>query len=168
MKARKLMLLGEIGVGKSSLVKRLVFDKFDIDYKPTIGVDVYRYVVPETASREPLTLLVWDTDGNFGQSIFRHVYMKEASAALIVADVLRTDTLVRMAELAAGFREQFPGRYAALILNKMDLLTPGEFPELPPDLDRRGLEQFQTSALTGDNVAQSFQGAADAIIRRRL
>ncbi len=46
MSARKVMLLGEIGVGKSSLARRLVFDKFEFDYKPTIGVDIYRYDVP--------------------------------------------------------------------------------------------------------------------------
>ena len=37
MTARKVMLLGEIGVGKSSIVERLVFDRFDLEYKPTIG-----------------------------------------------------------------------------------------------------------------------------------
>ena len=51
MTARKVMLLGEIGVGKSSLVKRLVFDRFETDYKPTLGVDVYRYEVPAGGDR---------------------------------------------------------------------------------------------------------------------
>ena len=41
MNRRKIMLLGDIGVGKSSIVRRLVFDEFDHNYKPTLGVDVY-------------------------------------------------------------------------------------------------------------------------------
>ena len=41
--AYKVMLLGQIGVGKSSIAQRLVFDRFESSYKPTMGVDVYRY-----------------------------------------------------------------------------------------------------------------------------
>ncbi|MCB1484942.1 MAG: hypothetical protein KDJ17_08635, partial [Hyphomicrobiaceae bacterium] len=59
MSARKVMLLGEIGVGKSSLARRLVFDKFEFDYKPTIGVDIYRYEAPASATRPATTLIIW-------------------------------------------------------------------------------------------------------------
>ena len=103
MTARKVMLLGEIGVGKSSTVQRLVFDRFDFDYKPTIGVDVYRYDIPDAPGRERSSLIVWDTDGNFGDTIFRHVYMKEASAAMIIGDLSRPQTLETMVRLAEGF-----------------------------------------------------------------
>ena len=41
----KIMLLGEIGVGKSSIAQRLVFNRFGTDYKPTLGVDVYTYEI---------------------------------------------------------------------------------------------------------------------------
>ena len=69
MAAHKVMLLGEIGVGKSSLARRLVFDKFSRDYKPTIGVEVYRYDVPADPASPATSLILWDTDGNFGDAI---------------------------------------------------------------------------------------------------
>jgi GTPase SAR1 family protein len=56
MTARKIMLLGEIGVGKSSIARRLVFDRFEGDYKPTIGVDVYSYDVDDGAGEEGSSL----------------------------------------------------------------------------------------------------------------
>src|SRR3989337_2324989 len=99
MISRKVRLLGEIGVGKSSLARRLVFDKFDFDYKPTIGVDIYRFEVPETPQRPGVALIIWDTDGNFGEAIFKHIYMKEASGALIIGDLSRPPTLESMAKL---------------------------------------------------------------------
>lgn len=167
MTARKLMLLGEIGVGKSSLVKRLVFDRFETDYKPTLGVDVYRYEVPPIDGRAPITLIIWDTDGNFGDALFQHVYMKEASAAFIIGDVTRRATLDTMLTLSKGFRSHFPGRYEALIVNKLDLVE-GEPLNIPDVLsaDRDGV--FHTSALTGDNVKLAFHEAAATILRRRL
>lgn len=167
MTARKVMLLGEIGVGKSSLVRRLVFDRFEANYKPTLGVDVYRYDVPVGAGQEPMTLIIWDTDGNFGEAMFRHVYMKEAAGAFIVGDISRRQTLDTMLSLSKGFRENFPGRYEALIVNKIDLAGP-HMAALPEALaaDRPGV--FHTSAMTGENVVSAFDQAAATIRRRGL
>ena len=111
MTARKIMLLGEIGVGKSSIARRLVFDRFEGDYKPTIGVDVYSYDVEpgSGAPEEGTRFVIWDTDGNFGETILSHVYIKEAAAALIVGDVTRRSTLQRMVELGNKFMEAMPG-----------------------------------------------------------
>lgn len=166
MTARKVMLLGEIGVGKSSLARRLVFDKFEIDYKPTIGVDVFRYEVPDTPGRPRMTLIIWDTDGNFGDAIFRHIYLKEAAGALIIGDLSRTATLDSMAKLGAGFADAFPGRHISYIVNKTDLVADAEVVPLPRELSRRGVSVIRTSAKTGDHVPEAFLETADAIARR--
>ena len=163
MISRKVMLLGEIGVGKSSLARRLVFDKFEFDYKPTIGVDVYRYAVPDSPTRPQMTLIVWDTDGNFGEAIFRHVYMKEAAAALIIGDLSRPPTLDSMARLGAGFSEMFPGRHIGYVVNKTDLVTDPEAMPLPAELTRPGNFLIRTSAKTGAHVADAFNDAASSI-----
>lgn len=166
MIARKVMLLGEIGVGKSSIVQRLVFDRFEFTYKPTIGVDVYRYDVPNVAGREAMSLIVWDTDGNFGDAIFRHVYMKEAAAAMIIGDLSRRQTLDTMVRLGEGFREALPGRHTSYILNKLDLLSAPDAAEIPDVLTRPEYEVAKTSAKTGENVQHVFNKAAEAILRR--
>jgi small GTP-binding protein len=166
MSARKVMLLGEIGVGKSSLARRLVFDKFEFDYKPTIGVDIYRYEVPAGPKREATTLIVWDTDGNFGDAIFRHIYMKEAAAALIVGDLSRPTTLDTMVKLEAGFADTFPGRHTTFIVNKTDLIPDSELAPLPAALTQSRAPLVRTSAKTGANVAHAFIETADVIARR--
>ncbi len=168
MIARKVMLLGEIGVGKSSIIRRLVFDKFDFDYKPTLGVDIYRYEVPEAPGRQPMTLIVWDTDGNMGQAIFKHIYMKQAAGALILGDITRSDTLQNMLELGAGFRDAFPGRQFSYIVNKLDLIPDGETPGLPQGLTTATVPLMKTSAKTGLNVKDAFVDVASAIQRRGL
>ena len=168
MIARKVMLLGEIGVGKSSLARRLVFDKFEVSYKPTIGVDVYRYEVQPNTTRAGISLIVWDTDGNFGDAIFKHIYMKEASAALIIGDLARMPTLDTMVKLGQGFADAFPGRHVGFIVNKTDLVAEAEAVPLPSQLTRPGTSLIRTSAKTGSNVADAFIDAADCIARRGL
>ena len=166
MTARKVMLLGEVGVGKSSLARRLVSGKFDTAYIPTIGVDVYSYVVPTEVTGQPLSLIVWDTDGNLGDAIFTHVYSRQASAAIIVGDVTRRATLDSMARLAGGFRTAFPGRVVLFVVNKADLLHPAEEPELPAALIQPGADLVMTSALSGANVLEAFHKVAHTIVRR--
>lgn len=169
MTPRKIMLLGEIGVGKSSIARRLVFDKFDAAYKPTLGVDVYSFGIAPSIGPQPKAasfgdrLIIWDTDGNFGDSIMSHVYMTHAAGALIVGDVTRRTTLDAMVHLGSCFLRAMPGRYCGYLLNKSDLAGPTT--ELPPALVRSPIPLLHTSARTGENIKQAFFGAADATRR---
>lgn len=166
MSARKVMLLGEIGVGKSSIVRRLVFDRFDGVYSPTIGVDVYNYELESPGGGRPQRLIVWDTDGNFGDAIFQHVYMRQASAAIVIADLMRPQTLDTMRRLAEVMLERLPGRYCGLVLNKTDLLPAGTDAVVPDWIGERHLPVTTTSAATGENVKRVFHDAAEAMARR--
>ncbi len=171
-RARKVMLLGEIGVGKSSLARRLVFDKFSREYKPTIGVEVYRYDIAASALGEPVSLILWDTDGNFGDAIFRHVYIKQAAAAVIVGDQSRPDTIDSMLRLARGFAEVLPGRAIHFVLNKDDLADPATGTDvegrlISPQIAELGpIPSIKTSAMSGAHVEQAFIATAKAILRR--
>lgn len=164
LSAHKIMLLGAIGVGKSSIAQRLVFDRFEVSYKPTIGVDVYRYDVTDHAGGEPIRLILWDSDGNLGDAIFRHIYLKEASAAIIIGDVTRAETVAAMPQTARGFRARLPGRSVTFVLNKTDLAPAGTL-DLPHELRDGTTPVFRTSALTGDNVRHAFEATAKAVVR---
>ncbi|MGD9829789.1 MAG: Rab family GTPase [Hyphomicrobiaceae bacterium] len=167
---KKIMLLGELAVGKSSLVRRLVFDRFESAYKSTIGVDLYtcQIIVPTGQGESAVDVVIWDTDGNFSQSIFRHIYVKGATAALIVGDVTRQQTLESMVSLADAFGEALPGRPLHFALNKVDLLEEKEPLALPRRLADTPLPLIQTSAKLGANVRHAFNETTAAIVRRGL
>ena len=129
---KKIMLLGEIGVGKTSIARRLSLNAFGESYKATIGVDIYRYDVVPPPGKEPFTFLVWDTDGSYGEAIFQHIYFREAHAAVIVSDATRPSTIDSMLRLGQHFMDTLPGRYLAHVVNKVDLLDDG----LPAELCR--------------------------------
>jgi small GTP-binding protein len=168
MNRRKIMLLGDIGVGKSSIVRRLVFDEFDHNYKPTLGVDVYSCEIAPDPSVDtpPAKFVVWDTDGNFGDSILSLIYIRQAAAALVVGDLTRRSTIDTMLELGRNFLQVMPGRYCGFLLNKSDMS--GDEAALPPELARSTIPTLRTSAKTGENVKNAFLAAADAVRRRGL
>ncbi|MBS0222485.1 MAG: hypothetical protein JSR91_17285 [Proteobacteria bacterium] len=168
MLTAKVMLLGDMGVGKTSILYRLVHDRFDGQYKTTLGVEVLSYDVPIDAvgGGEPTRLVLWDTDGDFGTRIFETVYIMGASAAIIVSDVTRPQTVPRMVEFARGFEARFPGRPYKALVNKIDLAksvgSVGPIGELTPS------NVNYVSAKTGDGIAESFAELAETIRRRQL
>lgn len=168
MISHKIMLLGEIGVGKTSLVRRLVDDKFHGDYGPTTGVDIYHYTVAADADgREATGLVIWDTDGDFGENIFRHAYITGAAAALIVGDASRRHTQDTMLRLGEAFEQALPARPYSFVLNKLDLIEEGFDIDMPDALAASD-RLFRASAKTGENVKQAFDDAAATILRRGL
>lgn len=162
MHMAKVMLLGDMGVGKTSILYRLVHDRFDGQYKTTLGVEMLSYEVPEDNAGEAMRLVLWDTDGDFGTRIFETVYVAGSSAAIIVADVTRPQTIARAVELAHAFEERFPGRPYRALLNKIDLVDDAS--SLDHGLPASSVRQV--SAKTGHGIAEAFADLA-ATIRRR-
>jgi small GTP-binding protein len=162
----KVMLLGDIGVGKSSLARRLMFNTFDADYKTTIGVDImtHEMIVETDSGPARARLLLWDTDGDFDQHIFKSVYLSGASGAMVVADASRPQTIEKMFNLAADFLGRLPGRAVRAVINKTDIAVPDV-----ARFDRRGLPADHllfSSAKTGEGVIEAFAAIAKDIHRR--
>ena len=170
MVARKLIVIGEQGVGKTSLVRRLVEREFHEDYLSTLGVDIYTYKVPAAKVGAPsdLQLMIWDIEGQLGTKVFRHPYFQGAAGICVVGDLLRPSTLLRMQDLALICDVEAAGRPCILLANKTDQLPAGQPPEFPAEIDRKRWPLFLTSAKADENVVQAFEHVAKAIVRRGI
>ncbi|KAI94037.1 hypothetical protein T281_13190 [Rhodomicrobium udaipurense JA643] len=165
--AIKLLLLGEVGVGKTSLARRLVFGTFDSSYKATIGVDIFDFRLKAAVSGllVDVNLLIWDIDGDYSQDIYRHIYSEGATGALIVSDVSRPLTQKAAVDLWGGFEREFPGRPAKIVMNKADLLTSPASTLMPAAI---GVDFVWTSAKTGYLVLDAFAEVARHCVARGL
>ncbi|KZC12419.1 PREDICTED: uncharacterized protein LOC107190506 [Dufourea novaeangliae] len=88
----KILVIGELGAGKTSIIKRYVHQFFSQHYRATIGVDFALKVLnwdPHTIIR----LQLWDIAGQERFGNMTRVYYKEAVGAFIVFDVTRSATL---------------------------------------------------------------------------
>jgi small GTP-binding protein len=166
-RALKILMLGEVGVGKTSLARRLVFNSFDSSYKATIGVDIYDYTIKSEAAGLPVDvdLLIWDIDGEYTEDVLRHIYAQGANGALIVSDVSRPVTQASAVGLWIGFEREFPGRPAAIVMNKVDLIAGSEDRSKPASV---GVDFIWTSAKTGYLVADAFAKITRECIERGL
>ncbi|KAG1328137.1 Ras-related protein RABC1 [Cocos nucifera] len=94
----KLLLIGDSGVGKSSLLLRFTSDSFD-DLSPTIGVDFKVKMV--TIGGKKLKLAIWDTAGQERFRTLTSSYYRGAQGIIMVYDVTRRETFTNLADVWA-------------------------------------------------------------------
>ena len=162
---KKICLLGDFGVGKTSLVRRYVEDRFDDKYLTTIGVKVSRKTVARPYGS--MSMLIWDLAGSTGFDSFTNPsYMQGTAGAIIVCDITRRETLSIVAEYARQARIINPRIHLVFVCNKVDLMENGV---IAAD-DLREVSStfgdgtyFLTSAKTGEKVEDVFVSLAEKI-----
>ena len=110
--AKKLCLLGDFSVGKTSLIRRYIHDEFSRDYHATVGVQVHEYSddIDTGQGEVSLAQLIWDVEGSkFGAELVAS-YILGSAGALIVGDATRHDVIASMTSHTRKFLELLPGR----------------------------------------------------------
>lgn len=155
----KICLLGEYGVGKSSLAERWVFDRFSEVYKSTIGVRTLACTAVWRNDQRRQRCVVWDVVGEPALSELTRRYIVGADFALFVADGLRPRTLTAALTLASQAGAAFPtGMKRALVLSKLDLRNDWQINQA--DIDHAG-NQGMPLALTSSRDVLGFDSLAE-------
>lgn len=157
---KKICLLGDFAVGKTSLVRRFVYSIFDDRYISTIGVKVSRktLAIPQGTQTVDLTLLLWDLAGSEEFNRMQNSYLRGAAGALLVWDLTRPETILRLKTYYQSLLELNPQARFVLAGNKADLVTAPGFldQEVEQFSQAYGIPVFFTSAKTGENVEEVF------------
>jgi small GTP-binding protein len=156
--ARKVCLLGDFGVGKTSLVARFVRNTFSDKYLTTVGVKVdSREVATPAGSRK---LVVWDIAGKSALDSVSQAYIRGASGLLLVADGTREATLRSALYLQVQARTALGEVPAVLLVNKLDRVDEWEIKPATLAELRKTMTVFETSARSGDHVEAAFADLA--------
>jgi small GTP-binding protein len=159
---KKICMIGTPAVGKTSLVRRFVYEIFEDKYLSTIGVKISQKIIPpvETPGGENLQyeLLLWDIEGREKLKPAVKSYYMGAAGALLVSDLSRMDTIKLVPDLIEEFRKASPKAEIILAGNKLDLVNMDSdaVKELAKIATKTNLECFLTSAKSGQNVEAAF------------
>ena len=180
LKICKMIIIGDVAVGKTSLVNRFCKKAFDHDYKATIGVDfeVERFDVLNA----PFTLQMWDTAGQERFQCIAAAYYRGAHVVAIVFDVSDISTLGSAKKWLEAAKKENSGSSNLLIFligTKKDLITSSAYVEVEQEAikiaQELNAEYWGVSSKSGENVkefffrvaALSFEGAVLRELERR-
>jgi len=169
---KKICLLGDGAVGKTSLIRKFVFDKFDDRYIMTFGTKVSKKQMDVTRGGQDyaITLLVWDILGQRVHNNLHSAYYQGATGAFIVCDTTRKETLDNLEEWIDVFRKVNKNAPVVLLGNKSDLTDEMQFgdAELGQIAEKYGMKYHLTSAKTGAHVEESFIELSNEVIDKHL
>jgi small GTP-binding protein len=159
----KVCLAGEEEVGKTSLIRRYVYNTFSESYKATIGTRVSKKEVavehPVTGEKSVIDMTVWDIMGTKGfRELLKDAYFYGSDAVLGVCDVTRPETLDDLQSWFDSIYRMTGPIPMCVLANKVDIAGNGSITQeqLTERCGGRYPHAF-TSAKTGENVEDSFR-----------
>jgi len=165
LKKFKLVFLGDQGVGKTSIIKRFIFDNFDENNSATIVVDLISKNI--TVDGKTVRLNLWDTAG---QERFRCLipgYIRDSNVAIIVYDISKKESFTNMQGWLTEVKSQREDDVLIAIVGcKSDLEAKREvtLQEGQAFAEEHKALFTEVSAKNGSNINQTFQQVVNQLL----
>jgi small GTP-binding protein len=167
---KKICLLGAFAVGKTSLVERFVYNRFDEKYLTTIGVKVSQKILPpvqnpQSGQLTQFNFLIWDIERIEKFDSVVQNYYRGAAGALAVADLTRPETIPNMQEIGDTFCSVSPTAQLLIVGNKLDIFEQNKrtLSLLKKTASHFSTEYVLSSAKSGEQVEEVFMILAKKI-----
>jgi len=155
---KKIVLLGQFGVGKSSIARRYLLDIFESDYLPTLGVQIKKKVI-KLPSGKLLSMIIWDLEGFSSVSKTRASYLLGSNGFIYVFDLTRPFTYDHLDQEIEFIKNKYPQVVLKVIGNKKDLQDPLVIANSLKD--KKVTVDNYVSAKTGDGIQELFTELAN-------
>jgi len=161
----KVIIIGDPAVGKTSLVIKYVSNRFNKDYRSTIGTNIYSKEIL-LANNQKIFLNLWDIAGQERWARIREKYYYGSKGAIIVGDLTRPKTFVHIKDFwIQDIKKYFSKIPIILVGNKNDLeskMSLKKVEKLGNEID--AISGIITSAKTGENVEEAFKILSEEIL----
>ena len=163
----KYIMIGDTAVGKTNLLSRYVHSQFKQEYLSTVGVDFCSKIVQ--IRNKTFKIQMWDLSGKENFRPMIRTYYKNSVCAFVIYDISRRDSFNTVSTWIEDYKNQTPKTTSIILVgNKSDLndrrqVNTEEGQELA---DKFGIQFYEASAKTGDNVDEIFYNSTDEIAKK--
>ena len=166
----KILTLGDVSVGKSSIVLRYSDNKFNETWLSTIGVDSKRKIVK--IKGEKVKVSIWDTAG---QEKFQNIvkqYYNGANGVLLIYDITNEKSFRKVDFWYKDLKESvnLDVIHACLVGNKIDLKDNRKIEKEVAQkyADENNLPYYEVSAKSGEGIKKMFEDVTNKIMDKIL
>jgi DnaJ family protein C protein 27 len=162
----KILSMGDAAVGKSCIIKRYCEERFVSKYISTIGIDYG--VKPTTINQRDVRVNFWDMSGQDAFFEVRNEFYKDASGAVLVYDVSNRTSFDNLQTWLDEARKYGAGNDIPIFVlaNKVDKRRTVMEAEGVAFASANGLAHWETSASSGANCSDAFEGLFREIMSR--
>lgn len=160
---KKVVILGESGVGKTSILNLYVKGEFMEGYQVTLGGSFIQAKVPLNGST--VVLDVWDTAGQERFRSLVSMFYRHATAAVIVFDVTNKESFEMCEYWVKKLQDQEPECLLFLVANKIDKTdSTVSLAEAEEYAKANNMDFISVSAKTNTNIQLLFSKLAESIV----
>ena len=167
----KIIVCGTGAVGKTSIVRRFVENKFEFNYLLTIGMEPSNQKIEVNGFL--VNLILFDVAGQERFQTLRDVFFRKANGALLVFDLTRPDSLDELYDWKSQIDERLgKNRIPTVLLgNKADLedMIQIDYGALEDTVipDFQPVKYLETSAYANQNIHEAFSVITKEVLKRQ-
>ena len=164
----KILTIGESNVGKTSILRRFVENKFSKIHLSTIGID-YRTKSLHVYGKD-IKLKIWDTAGQERYHNITSQIYKGADGIMLVYDVTEETSFIKIKDWMEQIITNIGGDEISIVLlgNKCDVEERAITKERGQEMaDSLKVFYYETSALNGMGINDAFEGLTKEIMKKK-
>lgn len=158
----KLCLLGDSNAGKSSILERYIFNRFDPNILTTIGAAFHAKEI--TINKKTIRLQIWDTAGQERYRALTPMYYKHASMVLIVLDCTDYECIDKATFWINQVKKDIPDCPIYLVVNKIDLQMVIQEDDIEKLSNYFTTKKIYVSAKLGNNIDELFSDIVNILL----
>ena len=157
----KVVIVGDLGVGKTSIAKKYTHDEYTNDTKGTIGIDFFdRY---EDYAGKIVKIQIWDTAGQERFKSMIPTVLRNSNILLIVCNATKARNWGNIPIWYDGMKDYIQNDLVVIgvLINKIDKVNEKTYKDIKKKMEKY-LEKIPydllilTSAKTGNNIKKCF------------
>lgn len=163
----KIILLGDIAVGKTSILSRFCTNTYSSDYKCSIGVE-FKVKSLNVDQSTIADLKIWDTCGDERFRAVTRQYYKESKGVILVFDLTNKESFKKLDFWIEDVRVNSPEEASIVLVgNKSDLVDQRKITqkEIADFANKKKLDFLEVSAKTGSNISLLFENLSTKLIK---
>jgi small GTP-binding protein len=160
----KIIIIGAIGVGKTSIIERYISNKFIVGERMSISCEIQEKTI-DLDSETKVNLKIVDTAGEERYMSLPNQYFKDCQGAIIMYDITEKNSFNKIKDWLNILKEKAPEKIVIMLAgNKSDLycLKADLEDELNPYKEK--YKHYEISAKTGNNISLIFEDLAKKIV----
>eukprot|EP00002_Diphylleia_rotans_P028712 TRINITY_DN5798_c0_g3_i6.p1 TRINITY_DN5798_c0_g3~~TRINITY_DN5798_c0_g3_i6.p1 ORF type:complete len:222 (-),score=46.04 TRINITY_DN5798_c0_g3_i6:138-803(-) len=164
----RLVIVGETGSGKTSLVSRFTEDLFQERFVATVGVDFKTRFIE--VGKYLVTVQIWDTAGQERFRSITNAYYHGSDGIILAYDICRKETYNHIPGWLDQVQLSVSGSVPIMVVGlkaDKDSTRTVSMEEAKEFAEKNGLLYSEASAATGTGVTEAFTHLCDAVLKRK-